>query len=651
LYVAGEFQRAGGQPRSPLAEIDIAGAVTAWTPQAHATGLATLYVTTGAVMAGGASAVAGGVAPDRLAAFSLATDDVLPWAPVNPHQVVELATDGARVFVMRLQVRDGILRPVAVAFESSGTESGWTGHPDAVRLLGAFDGHVYLNIWGNTPDSAPAAVRVDAITGTPDPAWRLDIGVNRLLPSGERVYLIDPSSNVHNELREHLAVPDRTTGAVGPWNPTVLPTAAGGPTLVLDAALDGQTMFVAHRHSITRAHGIMGIDTDSAVAVATFPPLPFSAERLATADGLLVAIGIPAARGAPAVASFRTDGSSSTWNPGLVLSDVDALEPGYTEWRRPSVLATPTDLVVTGIQALDGAAPVHGIAVFARNGPAAPSALDAEVAEHAVRLTWTPPVPSPASYVLEAGSAPGARDLLVQDTGSATPVLDAVAPFGTYFVRVRAAGAPPGSPEAVPSNEIAVRVGCSAPPAPPLDLSATLSATTVTPQWAAPALTSVSRYVIEAGSAPGLANLARLVVPASGTTFTTTPPPGTSHVRVRAENACGRSRPTPDIWLVVSDGDLPAAPASLTVTELTPGLPVGTPRQYRVDWSPVPGATAYLLEAGSRPGLADLASVILPGTSLGPAGAAWGWSHFVRVRAINDAGVGPPSAEFVVIVR
>ena len=52
--------------------------------------------------------------------------------------------------------------------------------------------------------------------------------------------------------------------------------------------------------------------------------------------------------------------------------------------------------------------------------------------------------------------------------------------------------------------------------------------------------------MIEAGSAPGLANLASIQVgPVS--TFTTTAPPGTYYVRVRAINGRGSSQSSNEI--------------------------------------------------------------------------------------------------------
>ena len=46
-------------------------------------------------------------------------------------------------------------------------------------------------------------------------------------------------------------------------------------------------------------------------------------------------------------------------------------------------------------------------------------------------------------------------------------------------------------------------------------------------------------FVIEAGSSPGLANLAMLVLDGSTRSFSVVAPPGTYFVRIRGRNTCG----------------------------------------------------------------------------------------------------------------
>ena len=99
--------------------------------------------------------------------------------------------------------------------------------------------------------------------------------------------------------------------------------------------------------------------------------------------------------------------------------------------------------------------------------------------------------------------------------------------------------------ESDPSEEIEVRTP-GAPEAPSA-LSASDTGATVDLRWTASlggfAATS---YMIEAGSAPGLSNLARIQV-GSLTRFTTTAPPGVYYVRVRGVNARGASLPSNEV--------------------------------------------------------------------------------------------------------
>ena len=114
---------------------------------------------------------------------------------------------------------------------------------------------------------------------------------------------------------------------------------------------------------------------------------------------------------------------------------------------------------------------------------------------------------------------------------------------------------------------------------------------------------------------------------------------------MRAVSACGASEATNDVVLGVGGATLPpGAPEDLTTT--VNGSAV------TFTWSaPLTGGTAagYVLEAGTGPGLSDIARVPLAGTTLTapnvPAGA-----YYVRVRAVNGAGLGEASEEVQLIV-
>ena len=85
--------------------------------------------------------------------------------------------------------------------------------------------------------------------------------------------------------------------------------------------------------------------------------------------------------------------------------------------------------------------------------PRAPSDLIANVSGRHVTLTWTDPGDT-SEFELEAGVAPGRRDLAVR-VGRSTTFAAPDVPPGTYYVRVRAINEIGTSP---PSNELAVVV-------------------------------------------------------------------------------------------------------------------------------------------------------------------------------------------------
>ena len=64
--------------------------------------------------------------------------------------------------------------------------------------------------------------------------------------------------------------------------------------------------------------------------------------------------------------------------------------------------------------------------------------MTSQVTGNQVNLSWSAPSGNTASsYLVEAGSACGASDVVVLGTGSASTTLSTSAPNGRYFVRVR----------------------------------------------------------------------------------------------------------------------------------------------------------------------------------------------------------------------
>lgn len=186
--------------------------------------------------------------------------------------------------------------------------------------------------------------------------------------------------------------------------------------------------------------------------------------------------------------------------------------------------------------------------------PNPPTNLAAIVTGNAVTLTWTAPTTgTPAtSYVVVASLSPGGTPIAGFPVQNTTLAVSGV-PNGVYYVRVIAANAEGASGL---SNEIVVVVpstggSCTAPPDAPTNFNAIVQGSLVTLGWTAPAAgCAVTGYVIQAGSAPGLSNIAVLNVGAL-TTLSVAAPPGLYYVRLLAVNAFGASAASAEIVVTV----------------------------------------------------------------------------------------------------
>lgn len=305
--------------------------------------------------------------------------------------------------------------------------------------------------------------------------------------------------------------------------------------------------------------------------------VPLTAER--TAVGCVIGCDIKAAAGIsvprpPTDLTFTLVGSTLTLN-----------------WTAPSAGAAPTTYVIeagttpggvdvanfqTGSLATSFSAFVGGSATFfirvraanfygpsdpsneitvivggTANPPNAPQGLSASVSGSDVTLTWNAPVGggTVSTYIIEAGSSPGASNLASFSTGStATSFFAPGVGAGTYFVRVRASNA--GGTSA-PSNEVVIIVGSGCPaPSAPSGLTASVAGSTVTLNWTAGA--GATSYRLQAGSSPGQSNLADFDIGSAATTLVATNVgAGSYFVRVRSVNSCAIGDPSNEILVIV----------------------------------------------------------------------------------------------------
>ena len=178
-------------------------------------------------------------------------------------------------------------------------------------------------------------------------------------------------------------------------------------------------------------------------------------------DGITCPITAPCVADAPTslVASVSGYHVSLTWSP----SSAGAPAQGYiVEAGSGSGLADLAQIALGSVPALAGVAPggryfvrVRATTACGTSGPSNEIVVDVpsgcsppgipgnlQVVQNGrqVTLSWAPASGNVVSYRIDVGSGPGLSDLLVTDVGQVNSV-SAVAPSGTYYVRLRAVGA------------------------------------------------------------------------------------------------------------------------------------------------------------------------------------------------------------------
>ncbi len=278
--------------------------------------------------------------------------------------------------------------------------------------------------------------------------------------------------------------------------------------------------------------------------------------------------------------------------------------------------------------------------------PGQPYSLRSTIAAGAVKLSWHKPydLGQAVDYVLEVGLSAGSTALSIPvdaTTFTATGV-----PPGHYYVRVRgrnAAGLGPASSE----YELTVNADGSGAPDGPSGFAIFTVGNKLQAVWDAPAYGGAATdYLVEVGTATGLANIGTYPIARTLFELEPLPPAGVYFVRVRGRNALSIGKPSNEVMVVI--GGVPAPPDP-------PGnIGVGFDASRRgiIGWTPPRGeVTGYLLEVGSASGRSDVAVLTLPATP------PFYWRtdvrpgvYYLRLRAFNAHGVGLASYETTLIV-
>ena len=184
----------------------------------------------------------------------------------------------------------------------------------------------------------------------------------------------------------------------------------------------------------------------------------------------------------------------------------------------------------------------------------------------------------------------------------------------------------------------------------PSDLRAMVSGSSVVILWRAPGGAMPDGFRLEAGSAPGLTDLAVVNIPwnpqqgVDGHFAAAGVAPGVYYVRVRGVYGRTVTAASGEVMMRVSTSGCPLPNAPRTIHATVAGEVV------TLNWDVPSGSepAGYVIEAGSTPGAPNLAIITLDSTSVSvtaPPGR-----YFVRLRSMGLCGASEPSPEVVVTV-
>jgi hypothetical protein len=180
----------------------------------------------------------------------------------------------------------------------------------------------------------------------------------------------------------------------------------------------------------------------------------------------------------------------------------------------------------------------------------------------------------------------------------------------------------------------------------PGNFRATVTGNTVRIDWDR-VLEAVVSHQVEAGSGPGLSNLAVLNTGSAATTLTVTNvPPGVYYARVRAIGPDNIPGPGSN-EIVVRVGSCSSAPGAPT------GLSAQvTNNQVLLTWTPGAGdaVSNHIVEVGSGPGLSNIVVFDTGAPSPTLSATAPNGTYYVRIRGRNACGTSGVSNEVIVQV-
>ena len=298
--------------------------------------------------------------------------------------------------------------------------------------------------------------------------------------------------------------------------------------------------------------------------VLSVRPLGDALVSVGTHDEQYSRVAVFALNGATAPSGLRSRAAAGmvefAWDsPAIAPAGGYVIEGGFTPGQAAATIpvgtgttfATPVSVIGPAfirVRAQGSAEVSNEIVAGCVAPPLPPTALTTTINGTTLSLAWSAPLDAVTSYVFSAGTASGLSDAATTTLPASLTAISGTVRGGTFFVRVQAANACGTSG---PSGEVFFTIGAPDPlPAAPTNLAASVTGSTVSLTWSAPA-GPVTGYVLEGGTALGLANIGAIQVGAVTSFAIPGAPPGVYAVRVRGVTSAGSGAPSADVVVVV----------------------------------------------------------------------------------------------------
>ncbi len=385
-FIGGDFTAVGGVPRSSLAHVLSDGSLDPWSPSQDGHGVTSLALSSGTLYVAGVFNLMDGQFRERLAAFDVATGNLLPWAP-NPSGHVEpysgpvvwaVLARGDTVFVVgNFTAIGGKPRSCVAAVDATtGQALGWyPGAPNneimALALRGntLYLGGYFTAIAGQTRDRAAA---VDVTTGSvlpwnpnvtgPDDRYGFTPRVMAIGIQDSTAFLGGVFSSAGGQQRLALAAVDADSGRILPWNPAPAHNYSYPPPYVRSLAVQGDTLYVGGNFEIIGGAdriSLAAIDVNTGAATSWNPRPNFDndVDALAASGGVVYAGGTFISMG-----PWRPRGCFAAFD--LTTGALKAWDPNDNGIAATSLLVSGGKVYVAGDFSFIGGQPRNGIAAL-----------------------------------------------------------------------------------------------------------------------------------------------------------------------------------------------------------------------------------------------------------------------------------------------